>query len=208
VRRCARSARRVTSAGAALFGIGGIQNVSNLIIGIIGVALFIGLALGAAIFLGPRFDDAQNNAYASDAVLAVGQVAAAVSSYRLASGYVQGPALSSTQTLVDGGYLRDVPVNGSYAGHPPQIVDVNGVDVASSGSAGTFQPRYVLMSLGSNQALCTLVEQKLGRLQTGGSVSTDVATLSSVERGNAGCFRTSTGASTIGSGDYVVYSRI
>ena len=48
--------------------------MSNVLIGIIGVILFIGLALAGALFLGPRFQQSTNNSKASASVQAVSQV--------------------------------------------------------------------------------------------------------------------------------------
>jgi len=39
--------------------------MSNVLIGIIGVILFIGLALAGALFLGPRFQESTNNSRGS-----------------------------------------------------------------------------------------------------------------------------------------------
>lgn len=182
--------------------------VSNLLIGIIGVALFIGLAMGAALFIGPQFDDAQNNALSSDTVQAVSSVASAVNSYRLATGYSVGPALSSAQALVSAGYLRDVPQNTALAGRPPQIVNAAGADSANSGASGTFAPKYVIMSIGGLQDLCTLIEKKVGSISTGQTVSATARTMEGAVNRQVGCFRISTGATAVSAGDYVVYSRI
>lgn len=183
-------------------------DLSNLLIGIIGVALFIGIAMGAAIFMGPKFDDAQTNAQASDVVQAVAAVAGAVSSYRLATGYGVGPALSSPQALVDGGYLRSVPLNSALPGRPPQIVDAAGSDASGGGSPATFSPRYVVMSLGGAQDLCTIVERKVGGIAGDASVSAQARPMSNAPNRQAGCFRTSSASGGIAAGDYVVYSRI
>ena len=60
--------------------------MSNVLIGIIGVILFIGLALAGALFLGPRFQESTNNSRASAAVQAVAQVASAANMYRVQEG--------------------------------------------------------------------------------------------------------------------------
>lgn len=182
--------------------------MSNLLIGIIGVALFIGLAMGAALFVGPQFDEAQTNAQASDTVQAVASVASSVNSYRLATGYSVGPALASTQALVDAGYLRDVPANTALNGRQPQIVNAAGVDSANSGAPATFSPKYVIMSLGANQDLCTLIERKVGTISSGSTVSATSRAMEGAVNRQVGCFRIASAATGVASGDYVVYSRI
>ena len=182
--------------------------MSNLLIGIIGVALFIGLAMGAALFIGPQFDEAQTNAQASDTVQAVSSVAASVNSYRLATGYSVGPALASAQALVNAGYLRDVPINSAMSGRQPQIVNSAGLDSANSGAPATFAPKYVIMSLGGNQGLCTLIERKVGTIPSGSVVSDSARTMEGAVNRQVGCFRISSNATGVAGGDYVVYSRI
>lgn len=182
--------------------------MSNLLIGIIGVALFIGLAMGAALFIGPQFDEAQTNAQASDTVQAVATVATAISSYRLATGYNQGSALSSAQALVDAGFIRDVPMNTAFAGRQPQIVNAAGLDSANSGSPSTFSPKYVIMSLGSNQDLCTMIERKVGSITSSSTVSATARAMEGAVNRQVGCFRISSNGTGVQSGDYVVYSRI
>jgi hypothetical protein len=181
--------------------------VSNLLIGIIGVALFIGLAMGAALFIGPQFDEAQTNAQASDTVMAVSSVAAAVNSYRLATGYSQGGALSSVQALVSGGYLRDVPSNSAFPARRPQIVNAAGVDAVNTTTA-TFQPRFVVMSLGSNEDLCTTIQKKLGNIASGTRVSQTTLPVGTAAVKQVGCFRNSSNGTDFATGEYLVYSRI
>jgi hypothetical protein len=60
--------------------------MSNVLIGIIGVILFIGLALAGALFLGPRFQDAGNRGKAATVQAQLKQVVDAVSLARLKTG--------------------------------------------------------------------------------------------------------------------------
>ena len=53
--------------------------MSSVLIGIIGVILFIGLALAGALFLGPRFQESSNTSKAAAATQAVQLVANAIS---------------------------------------------------------------------------------------------------------------------------------
>jgi len=84
--------------------------VSNVLIGIIGVILFIGLALAGALFLGPRFQQSTNNAKASAAIQAVSQVAQAAAMYRVSEGKTLS-TVENSSVLKNTGYLKQVPVN-------------------------------------------------------------------------------------------------
>jgi hypothetical protein len=88
--------------------------MSNVLIGIIGVILFIGLALAGALFLGPRFQEATLNSKASSVMSGVKQVADAVELMKVNTG---APYVKSGQStfLVSGGYLKASPVNVSPA---------------------------------------------------------------------------------------------
>jgi type II secretory pathway pseudopilin PulG len=107
--------------------------MSNVLIGIIGVILFIGLALAGALFLGPRFQDATVNSKASAAHQAMAQMTHAANLYALQEGkplnavnyptnmqtlitakYLKAPAVyngAEIATVDKGGYGRDMPVD-------------------------------------------------------------------------------------------------
>ncbi len=186
--------------------------MSSVLIGIIGIALFMGIAIGSAVFLGPRFEDAQSQSLGSTSVQAVSSVAAAVSSFRMATGYGYGPGLENTQKLVDGGYLRSVPTNPVISGRDPQIVGSNGLDYASTPAAqqGTWSPKFVYMSVGTDNGVCSQVLRMLGYMNSGDSLNAGTTYDPSVggDQRPAGCFRTNAGASQISAGDYVVYARV
>lgn len=88
--------------------------MSNVLIGIIGVILFIGLALAGALFLGPRFQESTNNSRASAAVQAVSQVASAANMYRVQEGTPAG----AITDLTGEGYLKSVPSNPAGTADP------------------------------------------------------------------------------------------
>lgn len=79
--------------------------MSNVLIGIIGVILFIGLALAGALFLGPRFQESTNNSKASAQVAAMHQIANAANMYQVN----EGKSTLDIQLLKTGGYLKAVP---------------------------------------------------------------------------------------------------
>ena len=85
--------------------------MSNVLIGIIGVILFIGLALAGALFLGPRFQEATLNSKASAQVQAMHQIANAANMYRVN----EGSAVNDVGTLVSTKYLKSTPADMSGA---------------------------------------------------------------------------------------------
>ncbi len=85
--------------------------MSNVLIGIIGVILFIGLALAGALFLGPRFQESTNNSKAAMAVQGVQQIANAISMRDLNEGSPMPSSADLQTALVNTGYLKAVPNN-------------------------------------------------------------------------------------------------
>ena len=144
--------------------------MSNVLIGIIGVILFIGLALAGALFLGPRFQESTNNSRASASVQAVAQVSNAVNMYKVQEGKdatagaitaaTTTPVAAASQTytdLVGSGYLKSVPSNPTGPGN---------IVLGATGST-----RIVTMDLGGNaQAICKAINK-----QTTGTESENVA---------------------------------
>ena len=101
--------------------------MSNVLIGIIGVILFIGLALAGALFLGPRFQEATTNSKASAMVQSLSQTANSVNMYRVQEGtpLLASNFVTNMQTLVDSKYLKSLPTNPSYS-QGMVTVDPNG----------------------------------------------------------------------------------
>jgi type II secretory pathway pseudopilin PulG len=94
--------------------------MSNVLIGIIGVILFIGLALAGALFLGPRFQESTNNSKAAAQIQAMQQIVNAIDMYRVQEQGVvpDGVEIGGTgsKQLTDGGYLKSVPKDASGRG--------------------------------------------------------------------------------------------
>ncbi len=138
--------------------------MSNVLIGIIGVILFIGLALAGALFLGPRFQESTNNSRASAAVQAVSQVSSAANMYNVQ----EGKKAASADVLETTGYLKAVPSN----------------------PAGTVAPTYnsttnlVEMPITSGPVCLAIVKQ------TQGTATTAIPNAAS---GTAGCYQTGSG---------------
>ena len=83
--------------------------MSNVLIGIIGVILFIGLALAGALFLGPRFQEATTNSDASAVMAGIHQVAMAAEMLRVQEG-VSTLTIANDSALTSG-YLKNRPNN-------------------------------------------------------------------------------------------------
>jgi hypothetical protein len=126
--------------------------MSNVLIGIIGVILFIGLALAGALFLGPRFQESRNNSIASAQVAGMKQVADAISLYRLSEGRDDLPRNSGTiiATLKNAGYLKS------------PVIDVTGRNTEIWYSP-TDHARTMHVMLGAQEAsICDAVNRQAG----------------------------------------------
>jgi hypothetical protein len=84
--------------------------MTNVLIGIIGVILFIGLALAGAFYLGPRFQQATNNSKAMSITQMETQITAAISMKRSDDG-VPVVARTAVRDLSETGYLKSLPLN-------------------------------------------------------------------------------------------------
>lgn len=108
---------------------GGLSLMSNVLIGIIGVILFIGLALAGALFLGDRFSSSRTQGEAARYMSEGSQISKAYEMYRINEGAyptglkADGSAYDTTETkarlveLKEKGYLKQIPV-GSSAANP------------------------------------------------------------------------------------------
>lgn len=152
--------------------------MSNVLIGIIGVILFIGLALAGALFLGPQFQESTNNSRAAASVQAVSQVASAANMYEVQ----EGLAVDAVATLKSSQYLKSIPGNPTGGEGVPTLVDTDG-------EATTFES--VDMVLGKNAGkVCDAIAKQTGTLAT----DTNAAPTAR-PAGPAGCF-TAAGVST------------
>ena len=182
--------------------------MSNVLIGIIGVILFIGLALAGALFLGPRFQEATNNAKASAAVQAVSQVAHAANLYETTNGQFLTNALDNASTLRDGGFLKALPVNPIVAANTP-------FTIASTGGLSATRPSFVLMYLGQDTTardVCIAVERQMGKTDRLDPALMEQITdfFQRAGPGKSGCHRNrgSFGGNGGQTGDYLIYYSI
>ena len=160
--------------------------MSNVLIGIIGVILFIGLALAGALFLGPRFQESTNNSRASAAVQAVSQVSNAINMYNVQEGKtvsntVTAKGLVEDETafveLVGGRYLKSVPSNPTGTG----LINIQSGDGPSAGR------KLVTMDLGTNaEAVCTAIHKQSGGV---GATVPYTPTVAQMPNAVMGCMR-------------------
>lgn len=176
--------------------------MSNVLIGIIGVILFIGLALAGALFLGPRFQESTNNSKASAVVQAVSQVSAAVNMRDASTGTRMNPSgpPGDVGTLVSEGYLKTVPANAARSGTAPVLM-------MAAGSGQDIAPAsHVVMGLGSNEAICRAIARQTSTPQPDAETFVAAASMP----GTSGCIRASNSNGAMGfvQGEFVAYSRI
>jgi type II secretory pathway pseudopilin PulG len=138
--------------------------MSNVLIGIIGVILFIGLALAGALFLGPRFQESSSNSKASMAVQGVSQIASAIQLRNLTEGTSLPSSANLETALVTPGYMKAVPKNPS--GNAT-------VYIADVGGGQTSAPiTFIIMPLDVNsqaRAICAAAVRQTG-MTTDGSI--------------------------------------
>ena len=143
--------------------------MSNVLIGIIGVILFIGLALAGALFLGPRFQEASNNAKAAAVVQSMDQFTKAVNMYQTLEGApMAAVGAGSVFTLANKGYLKSVivsPFNGA-------VFSIND----ATGNGGTDPADHVETNLGEvdntvAKSVCEAIERQAGGTGTLESVT-------------------------------------
>jgi len=160
--------------------------MSNVLIGIIGVILFIGLALAGALFLGPRFQESSNSSKAAAAAQAVTQVAHAIVLRNVQTG---SPMLATNdaanlQALVTDRYLKAVPVD-PMTGAPAvfRIVDLPGNNIEAV--------RWVILDLGTDtraKEACRAAERSFGIQDPSDHIDTQVKFGAWVpEKNRAGC---------------------
>jgi hypothetical protein len=166
--------------------------MSNVLIGIIGVILFIGLALAGALILGSDFLSASNDSQASRVVAQLKQMSDAVSMRNL--------KLGTTATIADTAslsprFLKVLPENPTQPGTTDTNLQMRFKDVVTDGvGAGTSPANFAMVRLHPATTRIIGICQAIVD-QTGGG-----ATIPTAVYGVSGCM-TANGA-------YFAYSRI
>lgn len=88
--------------------------MSNVLIGIIGVILFVGLAVAGASYYGPALMGSRIEAQASEYLSQSSQIARAIESYSSDNGRlpVDGTGTQPVSILVTSGYMKSAPPGG------------------------------------------------------------------------------------------------
>lgn len=188
--------------------------MSNLIVAIIGAALFTGILVYGSMLMGPKIEEGRVAAAAAQAQSELGMVASAVSRMRFARQLGPGSAVGSMATFINAGYLERVPINPVDPARGAELIDAQGRTVsdvaAAGGNVNEFNPRFVAMSFAGDQLMCTWFARYVGSLATQAATvdTTQVALATGLAGRPAGCFRTSGASGGIAVGEYLAYVRI
>lgn len=163
--------------------------MSNVLLGIIGVILFIGLALAGAFYLGPEFKKAgyQNRGMAVTQMSS--QISAAVALYEAEVGR-ELAARTSVADLRTTGYLRTLPLNPyiGEGGYPFRVLYSGDLLSAGAGLADV-----VFLSMGSSDdafEVCRAINRQLMGSEEVHELYIDAGgDIRSMMARNGGCFR-------------------
>ena len=137
--------------------------VANVLTGIMGAAMTMGLALAGGSHLAPRFAEAEQTAKAAMVITAVRQTGHAVTMASALDGGVK-TGLEGTRSLISSGWLLSAPTN-------PTSDQPAASPVLSIGRDGT---RFVTMPLiADDGTLCRAVAQQSGAPGTVHGVDAD-----------------------------------
>lgn len=178
--------------------------MSNVLIGIIGVILFIGLALAGASFVGPLVTEGNSQKNAATILNSLSQTAASARIYRMRTGNYAPASLTAVDTLVASGALSRRPQNPLVPAYHPVILNASGTLTGS--------PAYVVMSMGqSEQARNACIEIEIqsnrnDRLNPS-VMEQPVAFTSRASLSSPGCHRNSTtnGGASGAANDYLAF---
>jgi hypothetical protein len=178
--------------------------VSNVLIGIIGVILFIGLALAGALFLGERFAQSRNTSVAASTIQAVTQVTNGINLYNTENGSPMAAA-TDPNVLADPAarYLKSIPTNPTGGAGAVILSD-------TATSVNTLPGRLVVMKLaGATADVCKAIARQttsgLDTVGQNGFVEANDAT--EMPRGPAGCFLVKTAFGALDANGYYAFAR-
>lgn len=166
--------------------------MSNVLIGIVGVVLFIGLSLAGASFFGPVMTDSMTEARASGVVQIMSTTAKAVST-RNREQETTTPGSADSSSLVPD-YLAEIPVN-PINGNPVMMVNATGT------TAGGMTRLIVTKMTANDAAMCGYIDR-----QGGGNGS--VQTLASLPTQTIGCARAGYTIGPFVNGDMFAYMSV
>ncbi len=176
--------------------------MSNVLIGIIGVILFIGLALAGALFLGDRFSDTRNTSVGSATTQAVSQVANAVNLYN-AENIVKVGAGSDPSSLVATQYLKALPTN---PGGTTDLFFVN----ESGASLGDASLVIASLNRADARRVCGAIHRQTANAQS--DVARDefpiVGSADPLTAGPVGCFMMSGDKNLLRTNEFYAFARM
>lgn len=156
--------------------------MSNVLMGIIGVILFIGIALAGALFLGDQFKKATARTNASIIIGQISQMSQAVEMYRLKTGIAK-PTCQTVEFLVPR-FLKSIPksptviartTTNSYM-YVPQLNNDLITDATPAQAAG-IAATYITTNLGGDvtakEACQVLADMQSGGVQTVSATPTE-----------------------------------
>jgi hypothetical protein len=186
--------------------------LSNVLIGIIGVILFIGLALAGALILGDDFKSASSASQAAALMSQLKQAADAADMRRLKTGISTIPA-TETSFLVPR-FLKTPAVNPTSLGRanpsdPKYAVAFNNNLFADGFYEPAYAAKYVQATIGPQEdykarAVCQSISETYGQTAIPDITGDGDSRLSS----NAGCALAASGAVYGGNPQYVAYVRV
>lgn len=165
--------------------------MSNVLIGIVGLMLFVALALAGASFFGPVMGDSVQEGRANGTLRVLSEVAHAVSARNMEMETSTTAAVDASELVPR--YLESVPVN-----------PANGEAVLIVTSQGTIggPATYTATKLRpSESAMCKFINR------AGGGGDT-IPTATNLPTQRSGCLKAGTANGPFAAGDYIAYLRI
>jgi hypothetical protein len=145
--------------------------VSNVLIGIIGVILFIGLALAGALILGDDFRSSTNDTKAATVTQGLAQLAQAVSMSNLKTGrLVVSQGVSPGNALIPR-FLKSVPYNPISRENLAVLVEAGGG--VNGGPATTAAMLLGETSNKEARAVCESIQRQSGQIGPTDTFNTD-----------------------------------
>ena len=156
--------------------------MSNVLIGIIGVILFIGLALAGALILGDDFRSSSSASKAAATVQQLHQISQAVAMYQLKTGRIM-IASEDNVALLQPRFLKTWPSGNPFNGAALRIND-------ASASIGASPAKMVITNFGTDERArdaCIAIEEQTssGTPDMSGKADFGATVLS---KGRVGCF--------------------
>lgn len=189
--------------------------MSGVILGIIGIILFVGLALAGANYLGPRVLSANASRDSGIVLNSIQQTAIGVQVFKAKRRLNLHSTTTAIQSLIDTGTMtvfpmnpfnRNAPVNPNVAGSWPYPLLANG-RIGTSG-----RPGWIVMAMGASSKArdaCIAIEranQHLDRLEATIMETPMTFAARAPAASGGGCVRNAGGWGGVPVGDYVAYT--